>query len=553
MAKYFQQPSVMKAQHSFSRVPSIEIPRSRFDRSHAVKTTFDAGDLVPFFVDEILPGDTFSMSATCFSRLATPLKPVMDNIYQDVHFWFVPSRLVCSFWAQFMGERVNPDDDPNDFSIPMVNLVLQNQQPNSLAQYFGLPRSPGVVGFEVSALPFRAYALIYNEWYRDQNLQDSVVVGTAETITADNTFANGLCLKRNKRHDYFTSCLPWPQKGDPVTIGLADSAPVLGRAPISGIGAYTGYTAVGGVDIQQTANPQNVVDTGIATGFAQMGLITEGGGTNSRPDIWAELGNARSTAYADLAAATAVTINDLRTAFQIQRLLERDARGGTRYIEKIFSHFGVRSDDARLQRPEFLGGGTTRINVNPIAATVATSTEPQANLAAYGTGVARGGFNKSFTEHGYIIGIISARADLTYQAGINRMWTRETQKEFFWPTLAHLGEQAVLNYEIFVSGDAEIDQAVFGYQERYAEYRYKPSMITGLFNSNADDSLDVWHLSQDFDATPALNSSFITENPPIDRVIAVPSEPHFLCDMWLSLQCTRPMPLFSVPGLIDHF
>lgn len=553
MAKYFQQPSVMKAQHSFSRVPSIEIPRSRFDRSHAVKTTFDAGDLVPFFVDEILPGDTFQMNATVFSRLATPLKPIMDNIYQDVHFWFVPSRLVCSFWAQFMGERVNPDDDPNDYTIPVVGVDLNAQTPKSLAQYMGIPVSPGVSGFNVSVLPFRAYGLIYNEWYRDQNLQDSVVFGTAGVIAADETLANGACLKRNKRHDYFTSCLPWPQKGDPVTIPLGDQAALGGRAPISGIGGYTGYTAVGGIDIQQTATPQNVVNSGLASGIAQFGLITQGTGTNSRPEIWAELDDARSTAYADLSSATAVTINDLRTAFQIQRLLERDARGGTRYIEKIFSNFGVRSDDARLQRPEFLGGGTTRINVNPIAATVATESEPQANLAAYGTGVARGGFNKSFTEHGYVIGIISARADLTYQQGINRMWTRRTLHEFYWPTLAHLGEQAVFNYEIFISTDSEVNDAVFGYQERYAEYRYKPSMITGLFNSGQASSLDVWHLSQDFASTPALNSAFITEDPPIDRVIAVPSEPHFLCDMWLSLQCTRPMPVFSVPGLIDHF
>ena len=541
--RYFQQPSVMSAQQHFSQAPSSQIPRSRFDRSHAYKSTFDASRLIPFFVDEVLPGDTFDVNATLFARLATPLKPIMDNMYLDVQFFFVPNRLVWEHWVNFCGERTNPDDDPSIYTVPQMAIDLSTLTDGSkLPEYFGIPsgRSGNIT---VNALPFRAYVRIYNEWYRDQNLQDSQTRGLETGDGPDSQY--NTVLFRNKRHDYFTSCLPWPQKGNPVLI------PIAPRAPITGLGIDFGTTTAITPNLPvretqwETGDPATTYAEGVyanTTGVLGIQVTQNPDGTGPIvPQI-----------YAELAEATAVTINDLRLAFQIQKFLERDARGGTRYIEKIFSHFGVKSDDARLQRPELLSTASTRININPVAATAPLPDAPQANLAAFGTAVNRCGFNKSFTEHGFVIGIASARADLTYQQGIERMWSRRTINEYYWPTFAHLGEQAVLNKEIYVTGTATDDE-VFGYQERYAEYRYKPSRITGLFNSGVSASLDVWHLSQDFSALPVLNDSFIEESVPVDRIIAVPGEPHFLLDAWISFYTTRPMPVYSVPGLIDHF
>lgn len=538
----FVQPSVMTAQKHFSQVPAAEIQRSKFDRSHAYKTTFDAGYLVPVFVDEVLPGDTFSMSSTAFARLATPLKPFMDNVYLDTHFFFVPYRLVWDNWQKFCGERIDPDDDPTDYTVPTTQIDLDALLPTQLAAYFGLPLRPGSgAGPNVSALPFRAYCLIWNEWYRDQNLQDSIVFSRGDGPDDWNAFTP---RHRGKRHDYFTSALPWPQKGDAVLIPLGDEAPVDLTSSIT-INSNQFYTpATGTVPAYATVpNGDMSLLAGGTIGITQ-GLTV----LNSMSPTQFHTGGA----FADLSAATSISINDLRTSFQIQRMLERDARGGTRYIEILLSHFGVHSDDARLQRPEYLGGGTSRVNINPIASTVPTEGVPQANLAAIGTGLNRGGFQKSFTEHGIIIGLVSARADLTYQQGIDRFWSRQTRYDFYWPALSHLGEQAILGKEIYYAGAAS-DDLVWGYQERFAEYRYKPSRVTGLFSSGADASIDVWHLAQDFEALPPLNPTFIRDNPPIDRVIAVPSEPHFLLDMWFDLKCDRPMPIYSVPGLIDHF
>ena len=535
--KYFAQPSVMSAQQHFSEVPGAEIQRSRFDRSHGHKTTFDAGMLIPFLVDEVLPGDTFDINSTHFGRLATPLKPIMDNIFLDVHYFFVPNRIIWDEFQQFMGERLSPNDDPDDILHPVMEIdaIRTGSDP---ASYFGIPNRSGSTNkYQVSALPFRAYVKIYNDWYRDQNLSPLQTEYTGSGV------GPGLnsTLARNKRHDYFTSCLPWPQKGDPVFIPIATSAEVVSDG---GIMTMRGMTE----DIDRTLQVSN------ASGSSAIAYT----GATMNPAQNAKWGSATGL-MVDLTNATAVTINDLRTAFQIQRLLERDARGGTRYIELVLSHFGVRSDDGRLQRPEYLGGGTAMVNINPIASTFAAENQPQADLAAFGTVNGRAGVHKSFTEHGILMGIMSARADVTYQNGIERLFSRRTRYDYYWPALANLGEQPVYGRELVARGFAAgvedpADAAVFGYQERYAEYRYKPSRITGLFQSSHAQSLDVWHLSQDLEAvTPTLNPLFLLESPAIDRVIAVPSEPHFLMDIWISMQCTRPMPVYSVPGMIDHF
>ena len=503
--------------HQFSEVPKANIERSSFDRSHGVKTTFDAGYLVPILVDEALPGDTFNLSMTGFARMSTPIFPIMDNAFMDTHFFAVPVRLLWDNWKKFNGEQTNPGDSV-DFTVPIMDsdTGYANQ---SLSDYFGIPTN--VANLEHSSLHHRAYNLIYNEWYRDQNLQDSI---TVDKDDGPDSPADYVLLKRGKRHDYFTSCLPWPQKGDSVDLPLGSNVPV-------------------GAD----KNDGN---------FDQAQIIAS--------SLHSSLGLATSTAaksnfsgnpmYADLSAATAATINQLRQAFQVQKLLERDARGGTRYVEIVKAHFGVTSPDARLQRPEYLGGGSSPIIVTPIEQTSSTdATTPQGNLAAMGTSTLSGhGFTKSFTEHCVIIGLVSVRADLTYQQGLNRMFSRSTRYDYYWPALSHIGEQSVLNKEIYADGSAN-DELVFGYQERYAEYRYKPSMITGKFRSNDAQSLDAWHLSQDFAALPTLGSDFIEENPPLDRVVAVPSEPHFIFDSYVRMKCARPMPVYSVPGKIDHF
>lgn len=526
-------------QHLFSQVPSTQIPRSVFDRSHGYKTTFDSGYLVPFYVDEVLPGDSFKLTATLFARLATPIVPFMDNLYLETFFFFVPNRLVWDNWQKFNGERKNPTD-PTDFLIPTVSGTdVPNQ---TLWDYFGLPTNVKET-LKVNALPFRAYNLIFNEWFRDENLQESLNVPTGD---GPDNLSDYVLARRGKRHDYFTSCLPWPQKGPGVEISLGGNARVL---PVS-----------------STASPvfsfsKNGILPDGTLGVYAASPATSKNDTAYIPSAGDSLGTTFLTAYwknsglvADLSSASPISINDLRQAFQVQKLYERDARGGTRYTEILRSHFGVISPDARLQRPEYLGGSSARISINPVQQTSATNeTTPQGNLAAFGVvSDSFNGFSKSFVEHGYVFGFVNVRADLTYQQGLNRMWSRQGRFDFYWPVLAHLGEQAVLNKEIYAQGTA-VDDEVFGYQERYAEYRYYPGQITGKFRSTDPQSLDSWHLAQNFSSLPTLSSQFIQDNPPVERVIAVRDEPQFLFDSYIRLKCARPMPVYSVPGLVDHF
>ena len=529
-------------QHQFSQVPSVNIPRSTFNRSHGHKTTFQFGDLIPIYWDEVYPGDTFNMKASLFGRMATPIKPVMDNMYLDFQVFFVPYRLLWNNFQKFMGEQDNPNDSTDFLTPQIVSPTSAGFGEDTLYDYFGIP--PKVGQLSVNALPLRAYNLIYNEWYRSENIQNSVAVPKGD---GPDTYTDFVLKKRGKRFDYFTSCLPFAQKGPDVLLPLGSQAPVKGIGKRDQSYTFTDQIQYETGGSSSTTYPSSArIDNNVSAGQID---IQQDPNNPGFPGI-----------FADLTNATASTINALREAFQLQKLYERDARGGTRYRELIKAHYNVDTGDARVNRPELLHSSTTPMNVHQVPqqspSGITPELTPQGNLAAFGTVSASDrGFTKSFTEHGVIIGIVSARADLTYQQGLNRMWSRRTKYDYYWPALAHLGEQAVLNKEIFAQGEGNPtqDEAVFGYNERWAELRYHPSIISGKFRTDNSAKLDVWHLSQHFGSLPALNDAFIIENPPVNRVIAVPAEPHIILDSYFNLRCARPMPLYSVPGLIDHF
>lgn len=520
------------SQNHFATVPSCNLQRSVFDQPFTYKTTLDAGYIVPCMQPiEILPGDTLNLSLTSFARLATLITPFMDNARITYFFFFVPNRLVWDDFEEFICADVNGPTG----TVPQLKSGSSGFAVGSLADYFGLPVNVGNI--EVSALPFRAYNLIFNEWFKREDLVTDSVVNTG---SSDENWTDGdyTLRRRCKRADYFVQCNLWPQKGPGVELPLGQTAPII-------------------------------IDSSAQAGLAgeKVGFFSNTNGTTGlyaqTEPSWTMMAQGNdATLAADLSEATAATINSLRTAFQLQRLYERDALANNgRYVETLMSHFGVRSPDARLQRPEYLGGGKVNISVHTVTQTSSTtSTSPQANLAGYGVAAGNVGFSKSFVEHGYVISLMCITSDQTYQSGIDRMWSRKGRFDFYWPVLAHLGEQAVLNKEIFTQGstvlDSDgnvVDEQPFGYQERWAEYRYGMSKITGKLRSGVSGSLDVWHLAQQFTSLPVLGESFVQENPPFDRVIAVQNEPQFIYDSVIRARFVRPLPAYSTPGWCDHF
>jgi hypothetical protein len=555
----------------FSTLPKANISRSQFDRSSSLKTSFNVGDVVPFYLDEVLPGDTFKISTSKVVRFQTLLTPMMDNVYLDTYYFFVPNRLVWDHWKEFNGENTQSAWIPEvEYSIPQVTAPSGGWNIGTIADYFGIPT--GVSGLSVSALPFRAYTMIMNEWFRDQNLVDPLLLDTDDTTRVgsndagiDKVELGGKPFVAAKYHDYFTSCLPAPQKGPDVMIPVTGAgaalpvvplnqdalkAPGLPTGMINGVGA--GYPNSSGYPFKYFYgyNPSGSTNYDTFDDVPKYSLTPDSAGENNfvvPANLWA----------INTGSQAAATINQLRMAFQIQKLYERDARGGTRYTEILRSHFGVVSPDARLQRPEYLGGNRIPININQViqtSGTVEGSTPQGATSGQSLTTDRHSDFTKSFTEHGYVIGLLVARYDHTYQQGLDRLWSRKGRFDFYWPVLANIGEQAVKNKEIYAQG-TDVDDEVFGYQEAWAEYRYKPNRVTGEMRSSAPASLDIWHLGDDYSALPRLSAEWIQEDAKtVDRVLAVQSSVsnQLFADLYVKNICTRPMPMYSIPGLIDH-
>ena len=523
---------------------NLDISRSRFPRHSDIKLTFNVGDVVPFYVDEVLPGDTHQIDTSKVIRLQTPATPFMDNVYLDCYYFFVPNRLVWEHWKEFQGENTKSAWIPEvTYSVPQLVSPAGGFAKGTLADYMGIPTK--VAGLSVNALPFRAYALIMNEWFRDQNLTDPLNIPTDDaTRTGVNTGSTpsdvalgGLPFKAAKYHDYFTSALPAPQKGPDVGVGLAGAAAVALK---------DGDTELK-FSVTGTVEPNyNAVFGGSAPDNVTLSQYSVG---QIRPN----------NLVADLGSASSITVNELRMAFQLQKLYEKDARNGSRYIEILKGHFGVTSPDARLQRPEYLGGNRIPFNVNQVVSTaLAGSAENVENLGTTGayslTVDHHSDFTRSFVEHGFVIGVCVARYDHSYQNGIERFWSRKTRFDYYFPVLANIGEQAIFNKEIYADGSAK-DSEVFGYQEAWADYRYKPSRVCGEMRSNAQTSLDVWHLADNYNACPALSDSWIREDKNnVDRVLTVASSvsDQIFADFYVQNFTTRPMPLYSIPGLIDH-
>lgn len=560
---------------------NIDIRRSTFDRSHSIKTSFNVGDIVPFFIDEVLPGDTFNVDSSKVVRLQTLLTPVMDNIYLDTYYFFVPNRLTWSHWKQFNGENTESAWIPQtEYEIPQITAPASGGwSVGTIADYLGVPT--GVPNLSVSALPFRAYALVMNEWFRDENLSDPLVVPVDDATVAGvntGTFVTDVCkgglpYKAAKYHDYFTSCLPSPQKGPDVAIPVAEA----GNYAVVGNGL--GLALTNGTKFGSLANPATTNSSSFVTNYSISSPYTSVGSYSGNLDSFSgkfvlgvptqeQLGDDLSKSGLIAVAsgnAAAATINQLRMAFQIQKLYEKDARGGSRYIEILKSHFGVTSPDARLQRPEYLGGNRIPININQVVQQSATASGETAQGTVTGMSVTtdtHSDFTKSFTEHGFVIGVMVARYDHTYQQGLERFWSRKDRFDYYWPVFANIGEQAVKNKEIFAQGPAKkdsagnvIDEQIFGYQEAWADYRYKPSRVTGEMRSQYAQSLDVWHLADDYESLPMLSDSWIREDKTnVDRVLAVNSSTsnQLFADIYIKNRTTRPMPMYSIPGLIDH-
>lgn len=558
----------------FSKNPQADIKRSRFRRNQSVKLSFNAGQLIPFYVDEVLPGDTMSIDTSKLVRMQTLITPCMDNIYLDTYYFFVPNRLVWEHWKNFMGENTTAPWYPDvEYTVPQLrppqnsDMAVVGWPEKSIADYMGVPTDvvpddPSSLGYSINALPFRAYALIWNEWFRDENLQTPQNVNTDDSTRIPNlSDSSGLNagqyglnpLPVGKYRDYFTSCLPAPQKGPDVLLPLGLRAPVFSlndehpTTPSDEVGTE------GFLKFKPVSGEWSGTWLGAAVRASDGAAVADVGGGYT--PVGNMMGYYPTNLWSDLTQATSATINQLRLAFQIQKIYEADARGGTRYIEVIANHFGVTSPDSRMQRPEYLGGNRMLINVNQVVQNSESATTPQGTTTAYSLTVDRhSDFTHSFVEHGFLIGLCCARYDHTYQQGLERFWSRKSRFDYYWPKLANIGEQPVYNREIYLQGDPN-DDGVFGYQEAWADYRYKPNRVCGEMRSNVTNSLDVWHLGDDYSQLPSLSDTWIQEDATnVNRVLAVGDSVsnQFFGDFYIENISTRPMPMFSVPGLIDH-